>query len=80
MPKSRNSGNKVLTQNWYKPELPSLIFTKFCLNVTMLLTKRHKKMTGHQGSIRTTVKYDFFVRFLEKGYITYLPFLIHDMF
>ena len=30
--KSRNSRNKFLTQNWYKSELPSLIFTNFCLH------------------------------------------------
>ena len=30
--KSRNSRNKFLTQNWYKSEFSSLIFTKFCLH------------------------------------------------
>ena len=30
--KTRNSRNRFLTQNWYKSELPSLIFTKFWLN------------------------------------------------
>ena len=29
--KSRNSRYRFLTQNWYKSELPSLIFTNFCL-------------------------------------------------
>ena len=28
--KARNSRNKLLTQNWYKSELPGLIFTNFC--------------------------------------------------
>ena len=31
--KSRNLRNKFLTQNWYKSEFPSLIFTEFCLHV-----------------------------------------------
>ena len=30
--KSRNSRNNFLTQNWYKSEFPSLIFTNFCLH------------------------------------------------
>ena len=30
--KSRNSRNKFLTLNWHKSELPSLIFTRFCLH------------------------------------------------
>ena len=30
--KSWNSRNKFLTQNWYKSEFPSLIFTEFCLH------------------------------------------------
>ena len=39
--KSRNSRNKFLTQNWHKSELPSLIFTKFCLHY--LHNARNKK-------------------------------------
>ena len=45
--KSGNSRNNFLAKNWYKSELPSLIFTAFCLNNA--LNKKPKKMTGHLG-------------------------------
>ena len=75
---SKNSRNKFLTQNWYKSELPSLIFTNFCLHyLHNALNKKTKKMIGHRVSFQTTDGQNLwnrtfwvqiFMKMLEKSY------------
>ena len=50
------TGMIVITHiSLYKSELPSLIFTNFCLHyLHNALDKKTKKMIGHRVSFRTT--------------------------